>query len=623
LRQRSSDYWIFKAGLGLLAALLPLQGQCQEASSPKQFNPTKLEFLENYTDTKPPPDSEPGRMLTLPIAYDGLHNLDSVPSWLRTNFNLSSEPRAGYGIYLLHASPGAAIYLNGVFVGASDGFRDAKTDGWNYPLYFTLPANLLRDGRNNLLIELAPRNSPNRRLDSVLVGPEQPLQALFQRELWLRVLGVQIGSAVVGVIGLFAGVLWLRRRTDVVFGLFAFSCLLWIARNSKFFLLHSWISRSLFDLLTDASLFWLIAALVTLSFRILERPARRMEIGLFGFAFLLTVAMLASTRNAELTAAIGNGVLLPYSAIFLAFLTWRVSRLGSVLGWLLWLAVIVTCVSAAHDYMLQFGWLPAPAPYLMPYSAFFYSLTVGWLLIDRFVRTHSAFEQLNAELEQRLRAREQELAVGYTQMAKLEREQATAVERDRILRDMHDGLGLQLISSLRLVEKHELSREQTAALLVEAMDEMRIAIDSVKPTGQDLLVMLGNLRYRLEPRLASAGISLHWDIDETPGIDQLASHQVTGATRIVQEAFTNAMKHSRATEMRLCVSKSGERAIQVSIIDNGCGFDPAAQHRGEGLNSMRKRAATIGASLDVRSRPGETCIELGLLSLAKEIVKNP
>src|SRR5271167_3975429 len=79
-------------------------------------------------------------------------------------------------------------------------------------------------------------------------------------------------------------------------------------------------------------------------------------------------------------------------------------------------------------------------------------------------------------------------------MAKLERDQATAVERDRILRDMHDGLGLQLISSLRLVEKHELSREQTAALLVEAMDEMRIAIDSVKPTGQDLLVMLGNLR---------------------------------------------------------------------------------------------------------------------------------
>jgi signal transduction histidine kinase len=249
------------------------------------------------------------------------------------------------------------------------------------------------------------------------------------------------------------------------------------------------------------------------------------------------------------------------------------------------------------------------------YSAPFYSITVGWLLIDRFVRTHAAYEGLNAELEARLRAREKELALRYTQMATLERDQATALERDRILRDMHDGLGLQLISSLRLVEKHELSREQTAALLVEAMDEMRIAIDSVKPTGQDLLVMLGNLRYRLEPRLASAGISLHWEIGETTGIGQLASHQVTGVTRIVQEAFTNAMKHSRATQMRLSVSTSVERGVQVSIADNGRGFDTAAQHRGEGLKSIRKRAATIGARLDVRSRPGETCIVIGLLSL--------
>jgi len=616
LKLRSSGYWIFRAGLGLLAmTLLPLQGQTQDAASLKEFNLTRLEFLENYSGGMPPADSEPGRMLTLPIEDDGLHNLESVPSWLRTSFNLSSAQRAGYAIYLLHASPGAAIYVNAVLVGASDGFQDAKTDGWNYPLYFTLPATLLREGRNDLLIKLAPKNSPNRRLDSVLIGPEQPLLALFQRQLWLRVLGVEIGSACVALIGLFAGVLWLRRRADAVFGLFALSCVLWIVRNAKFFLLHSWISRSLFDLLTDASLFWLIAALVTLSFRILERPARRMEIGLFGFASLLTVVMLASPPHAELTAAIGNGVLLPYSAVFLAFLTWRVIRLGSVLGWLLWLAVIVTCVSAAHDYMLQFGWLAAPAPYLMPYSALFYSITVGWLLIDRFVRTHAAYEGLNAELEARLRAREQELALRYTQMATLERDQATALERDRILRDMHDGLGLQLISSLRLVEKHELSREQTAALLVEAMDEMRIAIDSVKPTGQDLLVMLGNLRYRLEPRLASAGISLHWEIGETTGIGQLASHQVTGVTRIVQEAFTNAMKHSRATEMRLSVSTSGERGVQVSIADNGRGFDTAAQHRGEGLKSIRKRAATIGARLDVRSRPGETCIVIGLLSL--------
>lgn len=614
MRPGSSGYWISKTCLGLLASvLLSTQGSPRDASNSEEINLNSVEFLEHYTGIQPPSSAEIGKTLTLPIHDDELHGLNSFPSWLRAHFDLSPERRHGLAVYLLHASPGAAIYLNGVFVGASGGFDDPKTDGWNYPLYFTLPANVLRAGRNDLLIDLGIENSTNRRLDSVVIGPAQPLYVQYQRELNERVLGVEIVCACVGLIGLFAGVLWLRRRGDVVFGLFALSCLLWILRNSKFFLLHTWMSRFSFDTITDAANFWLTATLYTLCFRILGSRFPRIEIGLFVFALALTLAMAAIPSQVNLIGAIGNGLLLPCSIIFFIYLTWRVSHFGSVLGWLLWLAAVVTPVTAAHDYMVQFGWLASPAPYLMPYSALFFAITVGWLLIDRFVRTHSAYEGLNAELEARLRAREKELALRYGQMAKLERERATAVERDRILRDMHDGLGLQLISSLRLVEKGELSREQTAALLVEAMDEMRIAIDSVKPSGQDLLVVLGNLRYRLEPRLASAGIRLQWQVAETPGIEKLAPHQVTGATRIVQEAFTNAIKHSRATEMRLTVGKSRERAIQVSISDNGCGFDAAEQLRGEGLKSMRKRAAKIGASLDVRSRAGETCIEIGLM----------
>jgi signal transduction histidine kinase len=618
LRQGSSGYWISRTCLGLLASLvLSAQGLPQEVSADRRLNLKSIEFLEHYTGTLPPSSAERGKTLSFPIQYDELQGTNSLPSWLRAHFDLSPQARHGYAVYLLHASPGAAIYLNGAFVGASDGFGDPRTDGWNYPLYFTLPADELHAGRNDLLINLGIENSTNRRLDSVVIGPAQPLYAEFQRALNERVLGVEIVCACVGLIGLFAGVLWLRRRSDVVFGLFALSCLLWILRNSKFFLLHTWMSRLSFDTITDAATFWLTATLYTLCFRILGSRFPRIEMGLFVFALTLTLAMVSIPSQVDRIGGIGNGLLLPCSIVFFIYLTWRVSHFASVLGWLLWLAAVVTPATAAHDYMVQFGLLSAPAPYLMPYSALFFAITVGWLLVDRFVRTQTAYEGLNAELEARLRARENELALHYAQMAKLERERATAIERDRILRDMHDGLGLQLISSLRLVEKGELSREQTAALLVEAMDEMRIAIDSVKPSGQDLLVVLGNLRYRLEPRLASAGISLRWQVAETPGIEQLAPHQVTGATRIVQEAFTNAMKHSRATEMCLSVGSSPERAIQVTISDNGCGFDATSPLLGEGLKSMRKRAAKIGATLDVRSRDGETCIELALLPVSR------
>jgi signal transduction histidine kinase len=86
----------------------------------------------------------------------------------------------------------------------------------------------------------------------------------------------------------------------------------------------------------------------------------------------------------------------------------------------------------------------------LPYSALSYAVTVGWALIDRFVKSHNEYEQLNAALEARVKERETTLAVHYARAAELEREQAVAAERERILRDMHDGLGSHLISARRL-----------------------------------------------------------------------------------------------------------------------------------------------------------------------------
>lgn len=85
------------------------------------------------------------------------------------------------------------------------------------------------------------------------------------------------------------------------------------------------------------------------------------------------------------------------------------------------------------------------------------------------------------------------------------------------------------------------------------------------PTVHDLLVMLGNLRYRLEPRLHAGGISLHWNVIDTERIASLGPMEVTDITRIMQEACTNAIKHSRATDMSLpCLMQTGKRSSSPS-----------------------------------------------------------
>ncbi len=72
----------------------------------------------------------------------------------------------------------------------------------------------------------------------------------------------------------------------------------------------------------------------------------------------------------------------------------------------------------------------------------------------------------------------------------MERQQTIAEERQRIMSDMHDGIGGQLISTLSLVEKGSLSSAEVAAVLRECLEDLRLTIDSLEPTDNDLLTVL-------------------------------------------------------------------------------------------------------------------------------------
>lgn len=617
MRRNGSACWIFSALLVLGAA----PGQASAVNAVADTGRSALppistaEYIVGYHLPVPPPLTAPGVPVSLPLNEDSHESAQIL--WIRCRLRLGTADARELAIYLPHVKPQAAVYLNGSFLGATDGFGRADADSWNYPLYVLVPAVLVRPGVNLLLIELAPQVVNGVKLGRLWFGPDDDLRPIYRRQLWVQVTGVEVVTLFVGLIGAMAAVLWLRRRNEALFGLFALSCGIWMVRNTQFFLVRTY-SLFYFQLLTSAALFWLVAVLFRLSFRILERRFRRIEAGLFAYALIGTAALYLGglARQTDL-AAVGDGALLPIAAVFLVYLTRATLRSPTVLGRLLWLAAMVTTLSAAYDFALLLRWVPWPAAYLMPYSAVFYSATVGWALIDRFVKTHNEYERLNVALDARVRERESALNAQYAKAAALEGERAVAAERDRILRNMHDGLGLHLISALQLAERGAHSPQQMSAALRDALDELRIAIDSMTPTVRDLLVMLGNLRYRLEPRLQAAGISLHWNVIDTERIASLGPMEVTDITRIVQEACTNAMKHSRATDMSLSVSCAEGEALVITISDNGCGYDTRASREGVGIASMRKRARNIGASLEIESQPGQTRIILTLRTRAQ------
>jgi len=105
----------------------------------------------------------------------------------------------------------------------------------------------------------------------------------------------------------------------------------------------------------------------------------------------------------------------------------------------------------------------------------------------------------------------------------------------------------------------------------------------------------------LSARFSKGGRKCFLDFDEqTP----IANEAVAGHIfRIAQEAVTNAVKHSGATEIMIRLGKAGEN-LRLEISDNGKGIsDKPAVDQGIGLEIMRHRAKVIGATLNIQSKP--------------------
>ena len=116
-------------------------------------------------------------------------------------------------------------------------------------------------------------------------------------------------------------------------------------------------------------------------------------------------------------------------------------------------------------------------------------------------------------------------------------------------------------------ERGALDPKGVAQVLREAIDDMRLAIDTLSPGRDGLLEALGNLRYRLEPRFRAAGVELRFTYRDLPdGLDvpQDAALQIL---RVLQEALTNVLKHARARQATRGGDTACASAFMLAVSD--------------------------------------------------------
>ncbi len=317
---------------------------------------------------------------------------------------------------------------------------------------------------------------------------------------------------------------------------------------------------------------------------------RRIE---FWLCLTLLLGSGAFTFLAPLPNRLGALVLLPCFPI----LVWAGTRLGSR-GAMVASFTIVT--SATLATVLGLGPLATGDPTDDAILTWAFATVVG---LAGFAL--AAVVQERDVADRRYRVEEVE-------RARVEKQRLLLLERERLTREMHDGLGGQLVSTLSMVERGQGTPAEVAESLRRALDDIRIVIDSLDPDTTDLPTSLGKLRARLAPLLKRNGMTLAWQIDAVDGLRDFPPEASLHVLRVIQEAVTNAMRHSggSSVEVRVEPASHGRRAIHLCIRDDGCGLGTGGARGGRGVENMRTRAEELGGALRLGDANPGTRIDL-------------
>jgi signal transduction histidine kinase len=202
------------------------------------------------------------------------------------------------------------------------------------------------------------------------------------------------------------------------------------------------------------------------------------------------------------------------------------------------------------------------------------------------------------------------------EIVRLQRRAARAAvleERERIARDLHDGLAqdLAFISTegMRLAE-HDQRAADLATVARSTLQGSREAIQDLKSSDGPLDVAIADLATTLVDRHGGR-LRLELDEDASTGV------QARGDLLcIVAESISNAVRHGAATEVGIRLQANNGDGLALTISDNGQGFEPESpviSQGGFGLAGMQTRVERLGGHFQLRSRPGSgTTVEVAL-----------
>lgn len=529
---------------------------------------------------------------------------------------LPGQPRA---LYIPRVGNQVEIRVAGHLLYRAGRLGDTSSDFAKAPVWELIPPSIDLPGVPlSVEVELSAQASRWGGLSAPVIGPEAEVHALYVSHYRWRQYGGLAVSIGMGLMAFVAGVLWLLQR-EPLYGVFALGAAAGALRFGDRLIEQPPLPWPLWGGLMAVALLLHLLMMARFSLMLLNAESTRTR------RFLLTALTLQSTAGlwAFLAArpmvwTITLATLALPSALALSLTVHAAWRQRTPYAYVVLGAGLLVTAAGFRDWaMVRVSGDGSSTFSILPHAAMLYVLLLGWVVVHRYASIAREHRELLTTLDARVRARESELAESNARLRDEHARQAALEERQRLMRDIHDGVGAQLVGLLSLLDREGQPRAVLRAQASSALDELRMAVDALQPVHGDLATVLATLRYRLQPRLEAAGIGVDWRVDALPPIDGLTPPVVLQLQRILLETFTNVIRHARADRLRVSANFNAgpPEQLVLRVEDNGVGLGTGGAEggHGHGLGNMRVRAAAIGAQLRLEpAEHGGTVMHLSL-----------
>lgn len=577
----------------------------------------RLDYVLSDSAAKPETGWRAGHTwMGWPMGRRDLQGRPVTTVWARMTFDRGQLPGGKLALVTTDNCDRLRIFLNGHEVFRNFADEQDQRLGWYSPYLVPLNEAWLYGRHNEIVVRIDGRN--NLTIGRYRIGTAAAAGHLYSVQRFWHYHAVQFADFTVLVIAVAALLMWLARRQEIELLILAINGFAW-GSFALFFVLD----RPFIDPWTHEQIgtaVWFVAMVTSLAYMafVIDRDKART---IAPYHLVCSTALYAATLllpGRYVVLSLMEGYLVAVSVSILAAAGYvglrRPGERGRMIGLL---AMLLLClVGAVHDVGSQWfvRWWRGLEFQTTAFAGFVFCVYFILAFGQRSAKAFADLEQSNQLLEQRVADARARLAESEALRREAEVARAVDSERTRIMREVHDGVGSNLVSALAAAE-HSSANPATIDTIKRALANLRLAVDSLEPVEGDIVLLLASFRHRMEPGIKAAGWQLQWSMADLPPLPWLDTAGALDLLRICQEALANALTHSRGQVIAVRSEpgeQQGRSGITITLTDDGVGIagkaaqaggDRIASRSGKGLANMTARARALGGHLKIG--PGE------------------